>query len=54
MVKQEGTTWTVYDTHDDISDLGYTVATDGQGKVISVTDYFVVPEGSYDPGIQIR
>ena len=43
-VKQKGTTWTIYDAHDDIPALGYTVTTDGQGKVISVSDSFVMPE----------
>lgn len=43
-VIQEGAAWTIYDAHDDLSDSGYTVATDGQGKVISLTNYFVSPE----------
>jgi hypothetical protein len=44
IVKKEGASWTIYDAHEHWQDSGYTVGTDGQGKVIGVSQYFVSSE----------
>jgi hypothetical protein len=43
-VETEGAVWTIYDAHKERPDMGYTVTTDGQGKVLSISNYFVFPE----------
>ncbi len=44
IVKREGAAWTIYDAHKERPDVGYTVSTDGQGKVLSISNYFVSSE----------